>query len=153
MFTNLWQVDECGAHLDIVLQWHQWKAGVLAGFGDALGDTGIAADLHVVGDLDVSGENSVSASEKIVSDRAGARHTESARQEPIPANPAIVRDLHLIIHFGSRADSGFAEGGAIDITVGADMHVILKDDMALVGNAVVITFFIVGVAKTFFADD
>src|SRR5580698_1463752 len=52
----------------------------------------------------------------------------------MPADQAVVSDLHKIVDFGALADDGVTGRAAVDRGVSADLHVILNDDPAILWN-------------------
>src|SRR3954466_12506027 len=104
---------------------HPFLAGGNVGHHAALGrDPGAFADGDMVGDADLAAQH------RIISDRHAAGDAALRDQDAIPADHAVVSDLHKVIDFGPLADHGVAAAAAIYRGVDADLHIVLDDDAA-----------------------
>ena len=65
-----------------------------------------------------------------ISDDRAAGYAGQSRNQAMPPDADVVRDLHEIVDLGALADDGIARRAAIDRDVGADLDIVLNDHAA-----------------------
>ena len=86
-------------------------------------------------------------------ERRAARDTHLRGEKRTAPDAHAVRDLDEIVDLRPRADPGFADRRTIDRRIGADLHVVLDDDIADLRDLVVAAVGVAGEAETVAADD
>ena len=98
-----------------------WPRGDVGGDAGLGGGDGAIANGAVAGDADLAGEDDVAT------DGSGAGEADLRAEEGVFAHSGSVAYLDKIIDFGSAADAGFTDGGAVNAGVGLDFDVVFKD--------------------------
>src|SRR5215510_1382977 len=99
------------------------------------------------GDADLAGQR------HLVFEFRAARDADLRGQQYALPDLDSVRDLHEVVDLRSRPDSRRADSGTVDGRIRADLHVVLDDDSAGLGNFVMRAIRPGGKAKTVAADD
>ena len=86
---------------------------------DALAERQVAGDAHLPRQHDV-----------VLDRRAAGDADLRGQQRPAPDRDAV-RDLHEVVDLRARADARLADRGPIDRRVGADLHVVLDDQVGV----------------------
>ena len=66
----------------------------------------------------------------IISQARAAGKARLSHHDAVPANDDVVRDMHEVVYLGPLSDDGGAERGAVNGTVGPDLHVVVDDHVA-----------------------
>src|SRR5262245_16058183 len=101
---------------------------------DRLGDAGLGADLGSASDLDVAHDADLPCDHHVVADLSAPRDTDLGDDDAVRANLDVVADLDEVVDLRARADPRRAGGGAVDRHVGADLHVVVHDDVPDLGK-------------------
>src|SRR5581483_1674900 len=109
------------------------SAHALAG-GDILGGVRCAGDLRPHADRYVPHHARLAAHHHIVLEHRRAGNADMAGQHAVPSDHDVVPDLNEIINFRPLTDDRVLERAAVDAAVGADLHVVLDDHPADLGD-------------------
>src|SRR5262249_4164340 len=82
----------------------------------------------MVGNADLSGQHGE------IADRHAARYADLRNNQAMPADRAVVSNLHEIVDLGAFTNNGVAGGAAVDCGVGTDLDVVLDDHAAGLRN-------------------
>ncbi len=86
------------------------------------------SDHSPLADCNTARDGGLTADRDEVSDSHVARNAALRRDQAMPPNADVVRDLHKIVDLGPLADDRIPNRTAVDGGVGADFHVVLNDD-------------------------
>ena len=75
----------------------------------------------------------LSRKQTVVSQVNTPAYPDLGNEAAVAADLGVVADLNQVVDFGSRADAGCAESGAIDGTVGSNLHIVSDLDPANLG--------------------
>src|SRR6266850_459999 len=113
----------------------------------ALGrDQRAVADGHVIGHAHLTRQHDAAPQLR------AARHADLGHEDRVLTHLDVVPDLDEIVDLGAAADDRVAEGRAVDRAVGADLHVVLHDHPARLGDLAVARA-VEGEAEAVGADD
>src|SRR4051794_18121776 len=101
---------------------------------DMAGDAGLRAEHRAFADVHVPGDPHLPAHHHVVLDNRAAGYSDLRREQHAAADLHAVRDVDEIVDLGALSDSGFANGGPIDGRVGADLDVVLYDQIGELRN-------------------
>src|SRR5262245_971760 len=73
--------------------------------GHVLGHARLGPDLGAVADVDVAHDADLAGDHDVVARGAGAGHAHLADEQVVPADAAVVADLHQVVDLGPRADA------------------------------------------------
>ena len=73
----------------------------------------------------------------VVADVRAAGDPDAGHEEAALADAHVVPDVHQVVELGPAADHGVVDAAAVDAGVGADLHLVLQDAAADVGNPLV----------------
>src|SRR5215470_6814167 len=80
--------------------------------------------------FNVAHRSGLAAHDHEVTELRGTRNAGLADDDTMPTDHHVVPDLYKIINFGAFPDHCIGEGAAVDAAVGADFHVVVKNDSA-----------------------
>ena len=98
-------------------------------------------------DANLSGEN------HFITDFGRSREADLSAEQRIFANFAAVTNLDKIIHLCARADTRFANAGAVNASVCLDLDPVAEDCGAGLDNLLPVVVFIFGEAEAVGSDD
>ena len=104
--------------------------------GDVLVDAALRADLHAVADRNVVGDADLPGEEAVAAHARGSGNSGLRRGDGVLADLHVVSDLDQVVELHAAADDGRVGLRAVDAGVGADLHVVLDDDVAQLGDLV-----------------
>src|SRR5581483_574851 len=93
-----------------------------------------AGDLRPHADRYVPHHARLAAQHHIVLEHRRAGNADMAGQHAVPSDHDVVPDLNEIINFRPLTDDRVLERAAVDAAVGADLHVVLDDHPADLGD-------------------
>src|SRR5262249_61871300 len=89
-----------------------------------LGHAGLGTDHRAVADVDVADDSDLPGDDHVIAGVTGAGHPYLTDKEVVPADAAVVPDLHQVVDFGPRSDARRLERAAVDRGTRSDFHVV-----------------------------
>ena len=121
--------------------------------GDVRGDAGLGGGYGSVADGEVAGYAYLAGEDDIFPYGRGASEAGLGAEQGVFAYGRAVAYLDEVVDFGSGADTGLADGGAVDGGVGLDFDGIFEDGGAGLDDLGPAAFGVLGEAEAVGSDD
>lgn len=128
-------------------------AGIERTFGDIVGDAALRGDDRAVAHCEMAGGADLAREDAVIADARGASEANLTAKHGVATDLGGVTDEDEIVDLCAAADTGFADGGAVDAGVGLDFDVVFKDGGAGLNHFVPGAVGIFCVAEAVAADD
>ena len=103
---------------------------ILAGCADGVGDQAHRGDGHTVGNRQMTNYASRAANQAVAAHPRAAGNRGAAGYGGVGADHHVVGDLDEIVDLGPLPDDGGTERTTVDGGVGADLDIVMNDDIA-----------------------
>ena len=101
---------------------------------DRVRDPGLGGRQDALSEPDMVGHADSSGEDHVVLDHAAPGNADLRREQDTAANRHAVADLHEVVDLRAGTNTGLADRGAIDRGVGADLDIVLDDDLRPLRN-------------------
>jgi hypothetical protein len=97
---------------------------------DVAHDAGFRTDSGLIPDFQMPGNSRLRGDDAIVPEARAASETHLPHDEAMPANDDVMRHVDQIINLRALADDGGPERATVNGRIGADLDVVVDDDIA-----------------------